>query len=122
MLYICHKLIAATEILLFVQPLCSFKAMFVLTNAIFKRKLSGYRTLSRALILHVCYMQKHQIAYTTTIDIIETTYMYEIGNKRAPPIVMYSETLPRIHNARKDLVKGHLSKSFIESVDEQLND
>ena len=38
--------------------------------------------------------------------------MYGIGNERAPPIVMYSNG----HS------KGHLSKSLVESVDEQSND
>ena len=32
------------------------------------------------------------------------------------------ETLPRILSARKDLVKGHLSKSFVESVDKEPKD
>ena len=51
--------------------------------------------------------------------------MYGIGNERAPPIVMYSnvlETLPRILSARKDLMKGHLSKSFVDSVDKEPKD
>ena len=32
------------------------------------------------------------------------------------------ETLPQILSARKDLVKGHLSELFVESVDEQPNE
>ena len=32
------------------------------------------------------------------------------------------ETLPRILSVHKDLVKGHLSESFVESIDEQPND
>ena len=34
MQYICHKIITATAILLFVRTLCPFNLMFVLTNAI----------------------------------------------------------------------------------------
>ena len=37
-----HKLIAATTILQFVRTLCPFNVLFVLTNTIFKWKLSSY--------------------------------------------------------------------------------
>ena len=43
------------------------------------------------------------------------TFVYGIGNGITCAIAPHSnapETLPRILNAHKDLVKGHLSKTF----------
>ena len=47
-------------------------------------------------------------------------YMYRIGNGITCAIDQHSnapETLPRILRARKDLVKGHLSKMFVKLMD-----
>lgn len=62
----------------------------------------------------------HNIHVQYTMD-YRATYVYRIGNGIMCAIVPHSkahETLPRILSARKDLVKGHLSKTFVDLVDE----
>ena len=69
-----------------------------------------YIKLYRLSTLYVTQMHEN-VQEHCSIVIDYRDYVYGIGNECTPPIVMC-----------KDLVKGHLSKSFVESIDKEPKD